>query len=109
MRVSRYCDQTRWFPYIDVFFGSIGEWMRASGLQEVMETIYAPNAVSHMMTVKAFARAMRAHLLIAAALFAILVSERLSCELPYNYIKIELTELPEEPWKLILLTPTYRI
>ena len=81
------------------FLGSIGELMSASRLQEVMETIYAPNAVSHNMTVKSFDRAMRAYLLIAAALFAILVSDGLPCELPSDYIKVDLTELSEESLK----------
>ena len=75
------------------FLGSIGELMSASGLQEVMETIYAPNPVSHMMTGKAFDCAMRGHLLVAAAFFTILVSESLPCELPCDYIKVDLTGL----------------
>ena len=74
--------------------------MSASDLQEVMETICAPNVVSHMMTVKAFARDMRAHLLIAEALLAISVSESLPCELPYDYIKEDFTELREESMEI---------
>lgn len=38
-----------------------------------METIYAPNAVIHMLTGKAYARALRAHLLIYTALNSMLV------------------------------------
>ncbi len=37
------------------FLGSIGHLMAASGLQEVLELIYAPNAVIHMLSGKAIA------------------------------------------------------
>ena len=52
-----------------------------------------------MMTVKAFARAMHAHLLIAAALFILSVSESPPSELPSDYITVDLTVLPEESMK----------
>ena len=39
------------------FLGCIGHLMAASGLQELLELIYAPNAVVHMLTGKAIARA----------------------------------------------------
>lgn len=39
------------------FLGCIGHLMMASGLQEVMEVIYALNAVIHMFSGKAIARA----------------------------------------------------
>ncbi len=50
------------------FLGSIGSLMAGTGLQELFELIYAPNAVTHMMSGKAVARAVRAHLIIAGAL-----------------------------------------
>ena len=39
------------------FLGCIGHIMTCSGLQDVIETIYAPNAVTHMISGKAVQRA----------------------------------------------------
>ena len=49
------------------FLGCIGSLMAGSGLKEILEMIYAPNAVEHILTGKAIARAVRAHLLVDAA------------------------------------------
>jgi len=59
------------------FLGSIGHLMAGSDLREVLELIYAPNAVDHIMTGKAIARAVRAHLIVDAPLNALLYSEAL--------------------------------
>ena len=56
------------------FLGSIGHIMAGSGLQELLECIYASNAVGHMMSGKAISRAVRGHLLVSGALNAILMS-----------------------------------
>ena len=56
------------------FLGCIGHLMAASGLQELLELIYASNAVVHMLTGKAIARAVRAHLLVDAALNALVLA-----------------------------------
>ncbi|CAC5392561.1 unnamed protein product [Mytilus coruscus] len=58
------------------FLGSIGNIMSGSGLAKLMETVYAPNAVSHMLTGKAVARAVRGHFLIYNALTALLMCEQ---------------------------------
>jgi hypothetical protein len=50
------------------FMGSIGSLMSGSGLAEAMEVNYGPNAVTHIMTGKAIARAVRSHFLTEAAL-----------------------------------------
>ena len=50
------------------FLGSIGHLMAGSGLQELLETIFAPNTVTHILSGKAFARAVRGHLLLDTAL-----------------------------------------
>ncbi|KAH3770247.1 hypothetical protein DPMN_171531 [Dreissena polymorpha] len=42
---------------------------------DVLETIYAPNAVDHMMSGKAVSRAVRGHLLVDAALCAMVTAE----------------------------------
>lgn len=43
------------------FVGGIGHLMEGSGITELLETVYAPNAVTHMTSGKAIARAVRAH------------------------------------------------
>ena len=63
------------------FLGSIGHLMSASGLQHILELVYAPNAVVHMLTGKAIARAVRAHLLVDAALNGLLLSNALGVPL----------------------------
>ena len=50
------------------FIGSIGHLIAESGLKKLLELIYAPNAVKHILTGKAIARAVRAHLLVDVVL-----------------------------------------
>jgi hypothetical protein len=57
------------------FLGCIGHLMAESGLQEILELVYAKNAVVHMMSGKAIARAIRGHCLVDAALKALLVRD----------------------------------
>lgn len=49
------------FHLLMSFLGSIGFIMAGSGLEEAMETIYAPRAVVHIMNGHAYERAVRAH------------------------------------------------
>ena len=56
------------------FLGCIGHLMASSGLQELLEMIYASNTVVHMLTGKAIARAVRGHFIIDAALNALVLS-----------------------------------
>jgi len=51
------------------FLGSIGHLMAGSGLREVLELFYASNAVDHIMTGKAIARAVRGRRFECAAVF----------------------------------------
>jgi len=60
------------------YLGCIGYLMAGSGLSEALETVYASNAVSHMMSGKAVQRAIRGHILIENAL-TILLLEKASC------------------------------
>lgn len=60
------------------FLGCIGNLMAGSGLKELLEMIYAPNAVEHIFTGKAIARAVRAHLLVDAALNTLMLSKALT-------------------------------
>ena len=54
------------------FLGSIGHLMTVSGLQELLELIYTPNAVDHIITGKAVSRPVRTHILLDAVLNALL-------------------------------------
>lgn len=74
------------------FLGCIGHIMASSGLQEVFETIYAPNAVVHMMSGKAISRAVRAHLIVDAALNALMLNLIFNVPLPVNDKGLELTD-----------------
>ena len=64
------------------FLGSIGHIMAGSGLQEVLELVYAQNAVGHMLSGKAISRAVRGHLLVDSALNALLTAKTFSIDLP---------------------------
>ena len=56
--------------------------MDSSGLQEMLESIYAPNAVVHMLSGKAIARAVRAHFIVDAALNAPMLKSFFNVPLP---------------------------
>ncbi|KAG1697184.1 hypothetical protein GQR58_006011 [Nymphon striatum] len=60
------------------FLGSIGHLMAGSGLQELLETVYAANSVKHMLTGKAISRAIRGHLLVYGALSTMFVANAYS-------------------------------
>ena len=55
------------------FLGCFGHLMAASVLQQILELVYAPNAVVHMLTGKAITRVVRAHPLDDAALNTLVV------------------------------------
>ena len=57
------------------FLGCIGHVMEGSGFRECLEQVYAPNAVTHMLSGKAYARAMRGHELMDAALHAMILAD----------------------------------
>ena len=65
------------------FLGSIEHLMAGSGLKELLELIYVPNAVEYMLSGKAVSRAVHGHLIINAALNASLYSAALGVQLPY--------------------------
>ena len=62
------------------FLGSIGSLMGGSGLTEALETCYGTNAVIHMISGKAVARALRGHFLIDAALLVKLMKRVLASD-----------------------------
>ena len=57
------------------FLGSTGYLMHDSGLKETLETIYAPNAVTHILSGKAVSRAVRGHSIVDSALDALVLSK----------------------------------
>ena len=50
------------------FLGSVGTVMKGSGLSECFQVVYGENAVTHILSGKAVARALRAHFLLQSAL-----------------------------------------
>ena len=64
------------------FLGCIGYLMAGSGLKELLEVIYASNAVDNMLTGKAISRAVRGHMLVDAALNAMLIAMTYDSLLP---------------------------
>ena len=64
------------------FLGCIGKIMSGSGLQQVLEVVYAPNTVGHMLAGRAMARAFRGHKLVDSALNAIITARAFNVSLP---------------------------
>ena len=60
----------------------LGHLMAASGLQELWQLIYAPNAVMHMPTGKAISRAVRGHLIVDAVPSALMLAKTFNVSLP---------------------------
>ena len=67
------------------FLGSTGYLMAGSGLQEAMELVFAPNAVIHMLSGKAYDHAVRSHLLVDAALNSLITAD--AFQLPWILIQ----------------------
>ncbi len=64
------------------YLGCIGHLMAASGLQELRQLIYAPNAVMHVRTGKAISRAVWAHPIVDAVLSALVLAKTFNMPLP---------------------------
>ena len=78
------------------FIGSIGHLMAGSGLQELLETIYANNAVTHILTRKAVQRAFRGLLLVDSALSVVVVSDEFNVKAPSIATAQDITEMEDE-------------
>ena len=63
------------------FLGCIGHIMSGSGLEQVLESIYASNAVVLILTGKVVSRVVRAHLIVDASLNALLLADSLDMTL----------------------------
>ena len=55
------------------FLGAIGSIMSGSGLAESWQVCYGPVSMTHMLTGKAYAKALRGHLLVESALSSLLL------------------------------------
>ena len=69
--------------------------MSGSGLSEVLEQCYGPNAVLHMLSGKAVARAQRGHYLVEAALGIILVQRLTTASSEYKSLQ-DFTFTPDD-------------
>ena len=67
--------------------------MSGSGLQELLEVVYSPNTVTHILSGKAVARAVRGHLLIDSALNAMVAAKAFNTSLP----EVTKTSGPADP------------
>ena len=86
------------------FLGAIGHLMAALGLQEMLELIYASSAVAHMLTGKAVARAVQGHLLVDAALNALVIASTFDAPIPACGKEIEkLWILKSQLWKVYIV------
>ena len=80
------------------FLGCIGHIMSGSGLEQVLESIYASNAVVLILTGKVVSRAVQAHLIVDASLNALLLADFLDTNIAERrcFTKQEPFELHEE-------------
>ncbi len=74
------------------FLGSIGQLMAGSGLHDTLETIYAEQAVTHILSGKAINRAVRGHILVDAALHSLLIEKAFHFPLPLEGSHTDNTE-----------------
>ena len=64
-------------------------YWKFNGFQEMLESIYAPNAVIHMLSGKAIARAIRALFIVDVALNALILTRVLNAPLPCQLETLE--------------------
>ena len=63
------------------FLGSIGHLMKGSGIEDMLEVIYASNTVGHILSGKAVSRAIRGHFIVDASLHSMLAARVLDVPL----------------------------
>ena len=79
------------FHILMSFLGSIGHLMAGTSLQELLEVIFAGNTVSHILSGKAVARAIRGHLLLDSVLHT-----RLLCSVFETKLSLSSDNVPVE-------------
>ena len=57
------------------FLGAVGDMMSGSGIEELLELVYAMNSIGHMLSGKAFVRVIRGHFLVDSCLKKILINK----------------------------------
>ena len=57
------------------FLGAAGDMVIGSGIEELLEMVYATNSVGHMMSGRAFAQAIRGHFVVDSCLNNILINK----------------------------------
>ena len=72
------------FHVLMSYLGSVGYVMESSGLSNALETVYGTNAVKHMISGKAYSRAVRGRMLAQNA-----VMIQLLREIPINHAKVD--------------------
>ena len=65
------------FHLLMSFLGSIGQLMGGSGMDQLLEQIYAGNVIHHILSGKAFSRALHGHLLVHTVLQTLMVEDLL--------------------------------
>jgi len=55
------------------FLGSLGILMKGSGLEDLFAEVYAENSIPHILSGKAIARSLKAHLSVQSALTTLLI------------------------------------
>ena len=60
------------------YTGAVGDVMRGSGLENVLELLYCSNTLEYVLTGKAFARAVRGHIIVNDALIQLLLQHSAS-------------------------------
>ena len=81
------------------FLGTICNIITDSGLKEALQLVFTPNAVIHMLSGKAYDRAVRGHLLVDAALNALFTAN--SFNFPAPLIHHQYTDRAEEQGELL--------
>lgn len=83
------------FHVLMSFLGAIGYLMSGSGLEGILELVYAPNTVPKMLEGKAIARAIRGHFLVDGALNTLLAAKTFQIDLPIPSSAVDIENLSE--------------
>ena len=67
------------FHLVMSYLGGVGFIMKVSGIEELLSTVYAPKVVDHMMSGHAYARALRRHFPVSAALSKLMLDINPGC------------------------------
>ena len=87
------------------FLGSIGHLMVGTGLQELLEVIFAGNTVAHILSGKAVACAIRGHLLLDSVLHTLLLCNLFETKLSLSSdnVPVALDAIAGRYWFLVKL------